>query len=72
MKSITKGQFWELVGILAASRQLQENQDQLYEIWKEITGDEDWFWDVCTRRDESTKSTVERLLREFGITFDSS
>lgn len=74
VESITREQYWELVGILTASRQHEKIQDQLYEVWKAITGDEDWFWDASIERNESVESRVKDILKSLRIvvTGDSS
>ena len=41
IKEITENQFWQLVGIITASRTLERKMNSLAESYSEITGEED-------------------------------
>lgn len=46
-KTITENQFWQLVGLVTASIELDTKRTMLYQAWREIVNveAEDRFWD---------------------------
>lgn len=69
MISITKSQFYQLLGLVTASHHLEQKDISLYESFKEILKDtsfaDDWFWEI--RSSEQLESELKKRLKQEGI-----
>lgn len=70
VKEISENQFWQLVGLITASIELDTRRESLHQAWKEIVNEEavERFWDFGVGCGENLIDELKQKLAYDGVT----